>query len=105
GVVAVLTAADVNGRLRGRMAATPLLDMVNVPERPLADGDVRFVGDPIAVVVAESRALAEDAAELIEIDIDPSPAVVDFERAAASTDILVHEGERDSNIFSSLAVP
>jgi aerobic carbon-monoxide dehydrogenase large subunit len=105
GVIAVLTAADLNGRLRGRMGATPLLEMANAPERLLAEGDVRFVGDPIAVVVAETRALAEDAAELVEIDLDPSTAVVDFEVAAASADILVHEGERDSNIFSSLEVP
>ena len=37
----------------------------------LADGDVRYVGDPIAMVMAESRYLAEDAAELVSVDIEP----------------------------------
>jgi carbon-monoxide dehydrogenase large subunit len=105
GVVAVLTAADLNGRLRGRMGGTPTLEMATAPERPLAEGDVRFVGDPIVVVVAESRKLAEDAADLVEIDIDPLPAVIDYEHAAATADVLVHEGERDTNVFSSLEVP
>ena len=56
------------------------------------------------LVVAESRALAEDAAELVEIDIDPLPPVVDFEAAPTSTE-LVHAGERDTNVFSQMEVP
>ena len=48
------------------------------PRPPLADGEVRFVGDPVALVVAESRALAEDAAELVDVDYEPLPAVVDY---------------------------
>jgi carbon-monoxide dehydrogenase large subunit len=105
GVVAVLTAADLNGRLRGLMQATPMHGMPGAPERALADRDVRFVGDPIAVVVAESRALAEDAAELVHLEIEPRPAIVDFEAAAASDAALVHDGERDTNLFSALAIP
>ena len=53
------------------------------PLRPLADGDVRFVGEPIVLVVAESRYVAEDAAELVEVDDRAvEPAVVDVERGA-----------------------
>ena len=48
---------------------------------PLADGVVRFVGDIVAVVVAESRAQAVDAAELVVVDYDPLPIVVDPEAA------------------------
>ncbi len=50
---------------------------------PLADGVVRFVGDVIAAVVAETRAQAVDAAEMVVIDYDPLPAVVDPEAALA----------------------
>ena len=104
GVIAVLTAAELNPLQQGPMRATPMLGMPGAaPEHPLADGDVKFVGDPVALVVAESRALAEDAAELVEVDIDPLPPVVDFETAADSRE-LVHDGERDSNVFSHLEV-
>jgi carbon-monoxide dehydrogenase large subunit len=48
---------------------------------PLADGVVRFVGDAVAVVVAETRAQAVDAAEMVIVDYDPLPVVVDPEAA------------------------
>ena len=57
---------------------------------PLAIGDVRYVGDTVALVVAESRAVAEDACELVEVEYEPGQAVVDFATAAADTDNLVH---------------
>jgi carbon-monoxide dehydrogenase large subunit len=50
---------------------------------PLADGVVRFVGDIVAAVVAETRAQAVDAAEMVIIDYDPLPTVVDPEAALA----------------------
>ena len=57
---------------------------------PLAITDVRYVGEPIALVVAESRYVAEDASDLIEVDYDAAPAVVDFATAAADTEHVVH---------------
>ena len=57
---------------------------------PLAVGDVRYVGDVVALVVAESRYAAEDACELIEVDYEPTQAVVDFATAADDTEHLVH---------------
>jgi carbon-monoxide dehydrogenase large subunit len=106
GVVAVLTAADLNKRLRGPMVGTPLLRLgPSAPEHPLAEGDVRFVGDPYALVIATSRALAEDAAELIDVEIEPLKPVVDFEQAADDVDNLVHDGERDTNVASGSQVP
>src|ERR1700674_1423043 len=48
---------------------------------PLADGVVRFVGDVVAVVAAETRAQAVDAAELVIVDYDPLPSLVDTETA------------------------
>jgi carbon-monoxide dehydrogenase large subunit len=53
------------------------------PQYPLANDTVRYVGEPVAVVVARSRAEAEDVAELVEVDYEPLPAAIDTEAAAA----------------------
>jgi carbon-monoxide dehydrogenase large subunit len=77
GVVAVFTAADLD------LPAHHGLMVVNkdLPRPPLATDRVRFVGEAVAVVVAESKAAAVDAVELVEVDYDPLPAVVDPEAA------------------------
>lgn len=79
GVVAVFTAADLD------LPAHHGLMVVNkdLPRPPLATDRVRFVGEAVAVVVAESKAAAVDATELVEIDYDPLPAVADMEAALA----------------------
>jgi carbon-monoxide dehydrogenase large subunit len=59
--------------------------------RPVARDEARYVGDAVAVVVAESRALAKDAAELVEVDYEPLPAVTDVQEALADGAALVHE--------------
>jgi len=81
GVHAVITAADVAG-----FPAT-----ANLPEevgilrrRVLADGRVRFVGEPVAVVVAESRYLAADAAEQVVVDYEPLPVLASIEASLAA---------------------
>jgi carbon-monoxide dehydrogenase large subunit len=105
GVAAVLTGTELNGSLRGPMGATPVLQLADVgPDRVLALQEVRYVGDPYALVVATSRALAEDAIELIDLDLDPLTPVVDYRSAADSTE-LVLDGERDGNVCSSTEVP
>lgn len=77
GVVAVFTAADLAlPAHHGYMVLNPEL-----PRPPLATDRVRFVGEAVAVVVAESKADAVDAAELVEVDYEPLPAVVDPEEA------------------------
>jgi aerobic carbon-monoxide dehydrogenase large subunit len=88
GVVDVLTAADLD-----IPPLAPELPMINAQmARPLlCDGKVRFVGDLVAAVVAESRAAAVDAAELIEVDYDPLPAVIDPEGALAGSTLLFDE--------------
>jgi len=99
GVVAVLTGAELNGTA-GSMLPTMFFDGnmgVSAPASPLAESDVRYVGDPIAIVIAESRGLAEDACELVEVDIDFVDAAVDFERALDEGAHLVHP-ELGSNI-------
>jgi carbon-monoxide dehydrogenase large subunit len=96
GVVAVLTAAEVNSRTRlsGQGAD-------RTPKRVLADGDVRYVGDLIAMVVAESRYLAEDAAELVSVDIEPEDPVIDAAGALAEGSPRVHP-ELPSNVSGVL---
>ena len=88
GVHAVLTAQDFEGRY-GEAWHGMLGEQLQVPA-PLAVSDVRHVGDPIAVVIAESRYVAEDACDLIELDLEPAEPVVDYVSAAQDTEHLVH---------------
>jgi carbon-monoxide dehydrogenase large subunit len=101
GVVAVFTADDFRGKwlemwptLAGPTGPQP-------PANPIADGDVRFVGDPIALVIAESRYLAEDACDLVEVDFDVQTPVVDYEQAANDTENIVHH-ELGTNIGAKI---
>lgn len=92
-VALVLTHADLPPRLR-----EPLPKLIPHPDLKhhktqyaLAPDKVRHVGEPVAFVVATSRYAAEDALELIEVDYEPLPAVVDLEEAAEGRPALVHE--------------
>lgn len=96
GVRAVFTADDLNS-LVGQywfdmMGPPPELGGVTeyAPTRPLAAGDVRFVGDPIAIVIADDRYIAEDACELVDVEIEQLPALVDMYTAAKDTEQLVN---------------
>ncbi|MFM9886022.1 MAG: xanthine dehydrogenase family protein molybdopterin-binding subunit, partial [Burkholderiales bacterium] len=70
-------------------------------QSPLASGKVRFVGEPIAMVVAKTRADAEDIAEKIELEIDELPALVDAHRARLDANVRVHDDWND-NLFLTL---
>jgi aerobic carbon-monoxide dehydrogenase large subunit len=90
GVHAVLKGSEINvcvhetwWHMGGKEAMYP-------PKGALADGDVRYVGDPIAIVIAESRYIAEDAAELVEVEIESMPPILDVDVAIAATDDFVH---------------
>jgi len=90
GVVGVFTYDDLRGRV-GRSPCTAILPGMNDAPHPLlADGFVRYVGQPIAVVVARERYLARDAALDVDVEIDPLPAVVDPERALEAGAPLVY---------------
>jgi carbon-monoxide dehydrogenase large subunit len=74
------------------------------PQQPgLAYDKVRHVGEALAVVVAESRYAAEDAAELVRLDLEPLPAVVDAEAALASGAPLIHE-HLQTNLFGAFSM-
>src|SRR5690349_2116003 len=87
GVRAVFTAADINKDVKEAWHAVAGKDIADTPRPPLAEGEVKFVGDPVALVVAESRYIAEDAVELVDVDYDPLPAIADFTRAVGSDEI------------------
>ena len=103
GVHAVLTAADLNGHVDSLRASINPPETAIVPGHVLAPGDVRFVGDPVALVVAEDRYVAEDALELIDIEYEPLTPVVDYEHAASSPH-LVHP-ELGTNLGASASGP
>jgi len=101
GVHAVFAAADLNPGVREQWHTSIGPKSPETPRPPLAEAEVRFVGDPVALVVAETRYLAEDAADLVDVDYDPLPAVIDYGRAE-QTDPLVHEAH-GSNVVGEMA--
>ena len=96
--------AGVHCVLDGRelaAATQPLLaglDTPKVPRRPLAVDVARYAGEWVAAVVADTRALAEDAAELVRVDYEPLPFVLDGETAYASGSPIVH-ADHGSNVL------
>lgn len=108
GVRTVLTAAELN-RLGGPRWETMVgPDAPQPPRRLLAEHDVRYVGEPVAMVLAESRYVAEDAVDLIYADFDPLPALVtgarDIAEIARETGELVHP-EWGSNVAQRRPLP
>ena len=91
GVVAAFSAADLSGDWKAAMpCAWPVTEeMKNPPHYPLTDV-ARYQGDGVAVVIAESRAQAKDAAELVEIDWEPLDAIVDVGKALEDGAPLAH---------------
>ncbi len=96
GVVAVYTAADLGDYWRPGplLVPPPPIDGAVFNERtqvPLAKDKVRHAGEPVALVIADSRYVAEDALAEIVVDYEPLPAVVDLERALAPGAPCVHD--------------
>jgi aerobic carbon-monoxide dehydrogenase large subunit len=100
GVVAVFTGADLNGDVGESWVDFEGGDSGR-PFRLLADGDVRFAGEPIALVIARSRYIAEDACDLVEVEIDPIQAIVGHDAALAPGARPVHP-DRSDNVAGSV---
>src|ERR1700745_934908 len=98
GVVAVFPSAEFEKTVRPLRATSRMKGYYATPIRPLAREKVRYVGEPIAGIVAESRYLAEDAAERIAIAFDPLPHVADPAEAAQPGAPLLHE-EAGTNVL------
>jgi len=99
GVLAVLTGDDLRGKL-GPVPCLAGMDGLKVPEHPcLAMDRVRYVGEPVAAVVATDRYLAADAAALVEVEYDMLPAVTNMDKALESGSPLLHESFGDNIAF------
>jgi aerobic carbon-monoxide dehydrogenase large subunit len=91
GVIAVVTAQDLAGRIHPMPINIPEGDHVAPAPHPvLAAGKVRYVGEPVVAVLAETRAAAVDAAALVDIDYEPLPALSE-PRRALDAKVLLHE--------------
>jgi carbon-monoxide dehydrogenase large subunit len=101
GVFAVVTPDDLAGRVkRYPKAAIDGMEVSDDQHPVLPDGEVRYAGQPVAAVVAASRALAEDLAEEIEVDYDPLEAVVD---PRASDEALVRWAHAGGDVDGAFA--
>jgi aerobic carbon-monoxide dehydrogenase large subunit len=92
GVHAVITAAEIGRpvpRIPIRLQPLPALEPFHQPV--IAAEKVRYVGEPVAVVLADTTALAEDALEAIHLDIEPLPAVAEWRGAAKGEALLFEE--------------
>ena len=100
GVLGIYTGADLTGYgtlkcivpFKNRDGS----EMKKPPRPALAVGKVRYVGDPVAVVIAETLLQAKDAAEAVELDIEPLPAVIDPEQATRSGAPVLYDEAPDN---------
>ncbi len=99
GVVDVLTGKDIEGKL-GLVPCAVGMEGLKVPEHPcLAVDTVRYVGEPVAAVIARDRYAARDAVDKITVDYDPLPAVTNPEKALEKNSPLVHEKLKNNLAF------
>src|SRR3954468_893704 len=103
GVVAALTGAEVERLVEPLPVNTRVAGQRLLDAHAMAVHKVLHVGEPVAALVAESRYAAEDAAELVEIDYEPLPAVVDAEAALAPDAPLLYE-DWGNNVVAELSV-
>ena len=101
GVVAVYTAADLGAYWQPGPLLVPPPPIAGITfhqrtQVPLARDKVRHVGEPLAIVIAHSRHVAEDALADIVVDIEPLPAVVDLEKAMDASSARVHDDVRQN---------
>lgn len=104
GVIDVIAAEDLPDR--GRPIPTRMFDDEGANrflQKPLADGVARYSGEPVAVVIADSRYRAEDAAELLQIEYEPLPVVLEPDAAVAPGAPLL-QPQTGTNVAGSLVV-
>jgi carbon-monoxide dehydrogenase large subunit len=98
GVVAVFAAGDLDELLHDHLSHDEHVLVDERPVRLFADREVRYVGEAIAMVLADSRYHAEDAVDAVVVEIEPDDAVVDFTRALDPAAPIVHTGSA-SNLW------
>lgn len=100
GVVAVFTAEDVpDVRIPIRLPLAETPQAARVLQPPLARDRVRYVGEPVALVVADDPWVAEDAAELVDVQVEPLPAVLDVVSAAEEPPV---HGDVATNVVNTI---
>ena len=100
GVVAVFTAEDLSATVAPLLATSRMKGYHATPILPLARGKVRYVGEPLVGIVAQSRYLAEDALEMIGIEFERLPVVIDPLEAVKDDAPRLHE-EAGGNVIVS----
>ncbi|MCA0329998.1 MAG: xanthine dehydrogenase family protein molybdopterin-binding subunit [Actinobacteria bacterium] len=101
GVVAVYTGADFPEQA-GSTCVWPVTDDIKMSHYPAICTDkVLYAGDVVAVVVATDKYLAADAGDLVDVDLEPLPAVVDMEEALKDGAPLVHEGFGTNHCYTA----
>ena len=90
GVVAIFTGKDMTG-VNSLPCGWLLPELKIPPHMPLASDAARYVGDPVAIVIAESQSAASDAAEMVAVDWEVLPSVTSTEKAAAKGSPQIHE--------------
>ena len=105
GVLAVFTGVDTEGSLNSIPCAwlVPASDLKTVPHLPIAKDVVRYVGDAVAVVVADSRYQAQDALDLIDVDYEPMAVVLDPQKAMEPGAPQLHEDAPNNQAFHWVA--
>jgi carbon-monoxide dehydrogenase large subunit len=99
GVVAIYTHKDFAKVISGTMPAAPafVAEKKQIPPRfPIADKEVVYQGEPVAVVLTEAKYQSPDAANLIEVDYEPLPAVMDLEKALEAGSPKTHSDAPDN---------
>ncbi len=110
GVVAVFIAQDFNGVIAGP-ATHPVAPVfapdkkTNPPRYPIAKQEVCFQGEPVAVVIAESRSQAADGAQLVDVEYEPLPAVMDLDEAMKPGSNKAHTDQPDNIAWDATYVP
>jgi carbon-monoxide dehydrogenase large subunit len=106
GVLAVYTGEDLAAAKVGGLPCGWLITgtdgqpMKEPPHPPLAQGKVRYVGDHVAIVIAESQSAARDAADLVQVDYEPLPAVVDASKATQKGAPALHDIAPDNKCYT-----
>ncbi|MFH8336734.1 xanthine dehydrogenase family protein molybdopterin-binding subunit [Streptomyces sp. AM6-12] len=101
GVLAAFSGADLAEGLGSLPCAWPVTEDIVLPDHPpIAVEEVRYAGDPVAVVVARDRYAAADALEAVEVDYEPLPPVLDLEAALAEGAPLVHADKGTNRCYT-----
>jgi aerobic carbon-monoxide dehydrogenase large subunit len=99
GVLAVVTSADLQGL--GMIPCAMQMPDLKIPPHPaLAKDRVRYVGEPVAAVVAEDAYAARDAAELVAVDYEPLPVVLDMEKALEKDSAVIYQDFGSNKAFT-----